>query len=112
MELDHEEVLMNNDAEKYPAYRWIVLGSAWLVLACLVWAWFLIPSLAHYLLLDLNLNQTQFTLLLTAPFPWEFLLLSSGEHWGTALEFVWSSRFVHCAQELPVLPGYPPQASH
>ena len=59
---------MNNDAEKYPAYRWVVLGSAWLVLACLIWAWFLIPSLAHYLLRDLNLNQTQFTLLLTAPF--------------------------------------------
>lgn len=68
MDIKHEKVLMNNDAEKYPAYRWVVLGSAWLVLACLVWAWFLIPSLAHYLLLDLNLNQTQFTLLLTAPF--------------------------------------------
>jgi len=59
---------MNNNAEKYPAYRWVILGSAWLVLACLVWTWFLIPSLAHYLFLDLNLNQTQFTLLLTAPF--------------------------------------------
>jgi len=68
VDIEHEKVLMNNDAEKYPAYRWVVLGSAWLVLACLVWAWFLIPSLAHYLLLDLNLNQTQFTLLLTAPF--------------------------------------------
>jgi len=68
VELEHEEVLMNNDAERYPAYRWIVVGSAWLVLACLVWSWFLIPSLAHYLFLDLNLNQTQFTLLLTAPF--------------------------------------------
>jgi len=59
---------MNNNVENYSTYRWVVLGSAWLVLACLTWSWLLIPSLAHYLFRDLNLNHSQFTLILTVPF--------------------------------------------
>lgn len=59
---------MEEDNERFPAYRWVVLVLAWLVLACLVWSWFLIPSLAHLLFPELNLTYAQFTMILTAPF--------------------------------------------
>jgi MFS family permease len=59
---------MSQSTDKYSAYRWVILGLAWLVLLVMVWSWFLIPSLAHRLFPDLKLNQVQFTLIFTAPF--------------------------------------------
>jgi nitrate/nitrite transporter NarK len=64
---------MNTEGERFPAYRWVILGLAWLVLACLVWCWFLIPSLAFRLFPELELTHAQFTLLFTAPFIFGFL---------------------------------------
>ena len=59
---------MSTDAERYPQYRWFILGLAWLVLLCLIWGQFLIPSLAYCLFPELKLTQAQFTMILTAPF--------------------------------------------
>ena len=59
---------MSTERERYPQYRWAILGLAWLVLVFLVWCWFLIPSLAYCLFPELNLTHAQFTLILTAPF--------------------------------------------
>lgn len=59
---------MIDEKERYPEYRWMILGLAWLVLVCLVWSWFLIPSLAYRLFPELKLTHAQFTLILTAPF--------------------------------------------
>jgi nitrate/nitrite transporter NarK len=58
---------MAREAVRYPGYRWVVLGIAWLLLACMSWSWFLIPSLASWLFSDLGLTHLQFTLIFTAP---------------------------------------------
>ncbi|MBN2466806.1 MAG: MFS transporter [Deltaproteobacteria bacterium] len=72
---------MSTEAERYPSYRWIVLGLAWLVLTLLVWSWFLIPSLAFRLFPEFGLTHAQFTLILTAP----FLIGIFTPLWGGAL---------------------------
>jgi nitrate/nitrite transporter NarK len=56
-----------NEAERYPRYRWVILGIAWITLLCLYWSWFLVPSLASRLTADLNLSHMQYTLIFTAP---------------------------------------------
>jgi len=53
--------------ERYPKYRWVILGMAWLTVSSMTWSYFLIPSLAYCLFPDLNLTHIQFTLLFTAP---------------------------------------------
>ncbi len=58
---------MNTEAERYPKYRWVILGVAWLTLFCLYWSWFLVPSLASRLTPDLNLSHMQYTMIFTAP---------------------------------------------
>ena len=58
---------LSTEAERYPRYRWVILGIAWLTLLCLYWSWFLIPSLASRLSLDLGLSHMQYTLIFTAP---------------------------------------------
>jgi NNP family nitrate/nitrite transporter-like MFS transporter len=58
---------LSTEAERYPKYRWVVLGVAWLTLLCLYWSWFLIPSLASRLSSDLGLSHLQYTLIFTAP---------------------------------------------
>lgn len=55
------------DAVRYPKYRWVILGMAWLTFACLDWSQFLIPSLAYCLFPELGLTHAQFTLIFTAP---------------------------------------------
>jgi len=60
-------VAVSIEAERYPRYRWVILGIAWLTLLCLYWSWFLVPSLASRLTLDLNLSHMQYTLIFTAP---------------------------------------------
>ncbi|MCK4824809.1 MFS transporter, partial [bacterium] len=52
---------------RYPKYRWVILGMAWLVSMCLGWSQFLVPSLAYCLFSDLSLTHAQFTLIFTAP---------------------------------------------
>jgi len=54
-------------AVPYPRYRWIVLGLAWLCQLCVIWNWFLIPSLATELYPVLELTQWRYTLLFTTP---------------------------------------------
>jgi nitrate/nitrite transporter NarK len=56
-----------NEAERYPRYRWVILGIAWVTLLCLYWSWFLVPSLASRLTADLGLSHMQYTLIFTAP---------------------------------------------
>ncbi len=58
---------VSTEAERYPKYRWVILGIAWLMLLCLYWSWFLIPSLASRLSPDLGLSHMQYTLIFTAP---------------------------------------------
>jgi len=58
---------MNTEAERYPRYRWIILGLASLTLLCLYWSWFLIPSVASRMSPELGLSHTQYTLIFTAP---------------------------------------------
>ena len=58
---------MSTEVERYPRYRWVILGIAWLTLLCLYWSWFLIPSLASRLSPDLGLSHMQYTLIFTAP---------------------------------------------
>jgi nitrate/nitrite transporter NarK len=58
---------LNTETERYPRYRWVILGIAWLTLLCLYWSWFLVPSLASRLTADLNLSHMQYTLIFTAP---------------------------------------------
>jgi nitrate/nitrite transporter NarK len=58
---------MNTEVERYPRYRWVILGLASLTLLCLYWSWFLIPSLASRLSPELGLSHTQYTLIFTAP---------------------------------------------
>jgi nitrate/nitrite transporter NarK len=55
------------EAERYPKYRWVILGIAWLTVVCLFWSWFLIPPLASRLTADLGLSHLQYTLIFTAP---------------------------------------------
>ncbi len=58
---------VSTEAERYPRYRWVILGIAWLTLLCLYWSWFLIPSLASRLSPELGLTHMQYTLIFTAP---------------------------------------------
>ncbi len=58
---------MSTEVERYPKYRWVILGIAWLTLLCLYWSWFLVPSLASRLTADLNLSHMQYTMIFTAP---------------------------------------------
>lgn len=58
---------MNTEVVRYPRYRWLVLGMAWLTLVCMIWGWFLIPSLAYCLFPELGLTHMQFTLIFTGP---------------------------------------------
>jgi len=52
---------------RYPRYRWVLLGLAWLCQLCVIWNWFLIPSLATELYPVLELTQWRYTLIFTAP---------------------------------------------
>ena len=58
---------VSTEAERYPKYRWVVLGIAWVMLLFIYWSWFLIPSLASRLTADLGLSHMQYTLIFTAP---------------------------------------------
>lgn len=58
---------VSTEAERYPRYRWVILGIAWVTLLCLYWSWFLIPSLASRLTPDLGLSHMQYTLIFIAP---------------------------------------------
>jgi len=58
---------LSTEAERYPRYRWVILGIAWLTLLCLFWSWYLIPSLASRLSPELGLSHMQYTLIFTAP---------------------------------------------
>jgi len=58
---------VSSDVVRYPKYRWVVLGIAWLSAVVIFWSWYLIPSLAYYLLPELGLTHTQFTLISTGP---------------------------------------------
>jgi nitrate/nitrite transporter NarK len=58
---------LNSETERYPRYRWVILGIAWVTLLCLYWSWFLVPSLASRLTADLGLSHLQYTLIFTAP---------------------------------------------
>jgi nitrate/nitrite transporter NarK len=58
---------VNTEVERYPRYRWVILGIAWITLLCLYWSWFLVPSLASRLSPDLGLSHMQYTLIFTAP---------------------------------------------
>jgi len=58
---------VSTETERYPRYRWVILGVAWVTLLCLYWSWFLIPSLASRLTADLGLSHMQYTLIFTAP---------------------------------------------
>lgn len=58
---------MEEQTTRYPQYRWLILGLAWLVLTGVAWSWFLIPSLAYALIPEFDLTIEQFTLILTAP---------------------------------------------
>jgi len=58
---------LSTEAERYPRYRWVILGIAWITLLCLYWSWFLVPSLASRLTPDLGLSHMQYTLIFTAP---------------------------------------------
>jgi nitrate/nitrite transporter NarK len=63
----NERVGLSTEVERYPKYRWVILGVAWMTLLCLYWSWFLIPSLASRLSPDLGLSHMQYTLIFTAP---------------------------------------------
>jgi nitrate/nitrite transporter NarK len=58
---------VSTEAERYPRYRWVILGIASLTLLFLYWSWFLIPSLASRMSPDLGLSHMQYTLIFTAP---------------------------------------------
>jgi len=58
---------MEPEVTKYPRYRWVLLGMAWLVLVCIGWSHFLVPSLAYCLIPELGLTHVQFTLIFTGP---------------------------------------------
>jgi nitrate/nitrite transporter NarK len=63
----NERLGLSTEVERYPKYRWVILGIAWMTLLCLYWSWFLIPSLASRLSPDLGLSHMQYTLIFTAP---------------------------------------------
>lgn len=58
---------MSTDAQRYPRYRWVVLGIVWMTMVPLGWVQFLPSSLAYLLVPELNLTPTQLTLIFTAP---------------------------------------------
>jgi len=58
---------MNSDAQRYPGYRWVVLGIAWMAMVPVGCVFFLTPSLAYLLVPELGLTPTQLTLIFTAP---------------------------------------------
>jgi len=58
---------MGTDAQRYPRYRWVVLGIAWMAMVAIGWVLFLTPSLAYLLVPELGLTPTQLTLIFTAP---------------------------------------------
>ncbi len=58
---------MSATANRYPRYCWIVLAMAWLTMVMMMWGWQMLPALAYQLIPDLNLTQTEFTLIFTAP---------------------------------------------
>jgi len=60
-------LLSNLEGVRYPKYRWVVLGLAWLSVVVVFWSWYLIPSLAYCLFPELSLTHAQFTLILTGP---------------------------------------------
>ena len=53
--------------DRYPRYRWVVLGIAWFTLMAINFSRGLIPSLAYCLIPELDLTEAQFTLLITGP---------------------------------------------
>ena len=55
---------MNTEVVRYPRYRWLILGMAWLTVVCMIWGWFLIPSLTFP---EFDLTHMQFTLIFTGP---------------------------------------------
>ena len=55
------------DVDRYPRYRWVVLGTAWITLMAIHWSWYVVPSLAYCLFPELALTHAQFTLLITGP---------------------------------------------
>jgi nitrate/nitrite transporter NarK len=55
------------EVARYPSYRWVILGIAWVTLLCLFWSWYLIPSLASRLSPELGLTHMQYTLIFTGP---------------------------------------------
>lgn len=58
---------MAQDSNRYSPYCWVVLGFAWLTMVSINWTWQLVPSLAYQLFPVLDLDQTRFTLIFTAP---------------------------------------------
>jgi len=67
---------------RYPRYRWVVLGMAWLTQVAGNWSWYLVPSLAYVLFPELGLSQLQFTLLYTGPLMATIFLSSLGGGFG------------------------------
>jgi NNP family nitrate/nitrite transporter-like MFS transporter len=58
---------MDNQAEQYPSFRWVVLALAWLAMVGVGWVLYLTPALAYNIVPDLGLTPTQLTLIFTAP---------------------------------------------
>jgi MFS family permease len=58
---------LSTEAERYPKYRWVILGLAWLTITFLHCSWYLLPSLASPLSADLSLSHVQYTLIFIAP---------------------------------------------
>jgi MFS family permease len=63
----NERLNLSTEAERYPKYRWVILGLAWLTVAFLHCSWYLMPSLASPLSADLGLSHMQYTLIFIAP---------------------------------------------
>jgi nitrate/nitrite transporter NarK len=59
---------MDSKESRYPSFRWVVLGIAWLAMVGMGWVLFLTPALAYELVPDLGLTPTQVTLIFTAPY--------------------------------------------
>jgi len=78
-----ETGFMNNGlAMRYPRYRWVILGLAWLTQFCGTWSWYLVPSLAYALIPEMGLTQTQYSLILTAPLMASIVLAFLGGGFG------------------------------
>ncbi|MFC2018649.1 nitrate/nitrite transporter [Chloroflexota bacterium] len=74
--------MVEESIDRYPRYRWIVLGMAWLTQVAGTWSWYLVPSLAYVLFPELGLSQTQFTLLYTGPLIATIFLSALGGGFG------------------------------